>query len=550
MKNKIVMGILSIILIALVGCKGSTTTQPPTQQTPKWTIIGYLDGNNNLDVSNNGTSYVIEDAQNLELVGSSDEVNIIVAVGSIKKGGIVKYYFIEHHEHELPDSLSSPVLENLGTRDMSDPTTLQQFIEYAVQHYPAEHYALLIDDHGGGWRGCCVDDQNGSGNLMTLNQLKSAIQNANVHFDLVIFHACLMAQAEVGYQLKDVADYMVASEFTLPMQSVLNAPEWLDSLVNRPTMTARELSMKIAEAVYNAGQRLQKIVHMAAIDLSYMTALGADIGVLGNRIVDNINGHWDEVQDAWGRTHYTQYDDPAFVDIREFINNLKNEPNVGQNPSIRTAADNVINDLNEAVLRTYTNAPGLTRGGLTIYFPSTQAEFQHDSAAYASIDFVHTNWINFLHQFIVNAGGGGGGTGTVTITGNLTTAGQETQFLPIAVFSHDQVLDQNDAQVQANNPVGLGNFNLSFQIPEGYGQNDYILFVFLGTHCYDLDGDGQADDIFVGFYPPPDAQGNLVLTPLQGSFTGVNVDASYYIQNGCGGGGKFNSTEKFYKIGK
>ncbi len=547
MRNKFVVGILGIIILAIAGCKSSTTGSP-APSNPSWTIIGYLDGNNNLDISNNGTSYVIEDAQNLELVGSTEDVNIIVAVGSIKKGGIVKYYFIEHHEHELPDSLSSPVLENLGTRDMSDPTTLQQFIEYAVEHYPADHYALLIDDHGGGWRGCCADDQNGSGNLMSLNQLKSAIQNANVHFDLVIFHACLMGQAEVGYQLKDIADYMVASEFTLPMQSVLNAPEWLDSLVNRPSMSARELSMKIAEAVYNAGQRLQKIVHMAAIDLNYMNALGADIGVLGNRIVDNVNGHWDEVRDAWGRTHYTQYDDPTFVDIREFINNLKNEPNVGQNPSIRNAADNVLNDLNEAVLRTYTNAPGLTRGGLTIYFPSTQAEFQQDSAAYASIDFVHTNWINFIHQFIINAGGGGGGgTGSVTISGNLTTAGGETQFTPIAVFSHDQILDQNDTQVQGN-PIGIGNFNLTFQVPEGYGQGDYILFVFLGTHCFDLDGDGQADDVFVGFYPEPDQQGNIVFTNLQESFTGVTVDANYYIQNGCGG--KSRIFGKVHLIGK
>ncbi|RKZ00815.1 MAG: hypothetical protein DRQ10_03370 [Candidatus Hydrothermota bacterium] len=374
----------------------------------RWTIIGYLDGNNNLDISQNNTSYVIADAQDMEAVGSTNNVQIIIALGSLKTGGVVKYYHIEHFENELPDSLSSPVLRNLGSKDMSDPATLTEFIQYAVQHYPADHYLLLIDDHGGGWRGCCVDEQNGAGDLMSMPELRQAIEEANVHFDIILFHACLMGQVEVAYELKDVADYVVASEFTMPMLSVLGAQEWLGALVDTPNMSARDLASRIVEAVYNSGQHQQKYVHMAAIDLSKMDALASKLSTFANRLLDSGGDHWDEIIHAWGQTHYTQYDDPAFVDLREYVKNVKLEPNLGQIPVIRDAADQLIDAINDAVVITMTNVPGLTRGGMTIHFPYEEA--QYDSANYARLRFRATNWIGFLRQFLDHVGGGGGAT--------------------------------------------------------------------------------------------------------------------------------------------
>ncbi len=526
------MAALAVVALTLAvsGCKKKPEEQ---QQQATWTIIGYLDGNNDLDISNNGASYVIEDAQNLEKVGSTDEVQIVVAVGSIKTGGVVKYYHIEHYDNELPDSLSSTVLQDLGTKDMSDPRTLKDFIDYAVAHYPADHYVLILDDHGGGWRGCCVDQQNGGGNMMNLVQLKQALRDANIHFDVIIFHACLMGQVEVAYQLKDLTDYVVASEFSMPMQSVLNPPEWLGALVSNPDMTAEELANNVAAAVYHAGQHLQKIVHMAAIKTSEMLRLASHIGNLGSRISDNAGDHWDEVVDAWGHTHYTQYDDPTFVDLREFAVNIKSEPNIGHNPSIAAAADSIISAMNDAVTRTYTNAPALTRGGMTIYFPSTRADF--DSTNYSRIDFMATHWINFLSQFIQHTGGGGGGGGDqVTITGVLNAYGNETQYTAHAVFSHDNVLDNNDPDITGAN-VAPGNINVTFDIPEGYGNGDYVLFYFIGNTCMDIDNDGNADDVWLGFYPEPDAQGNLTLAPLQSSFNAGTIEAYYYIQDACGG---------------
>jgi len=237
-----ILFLLVLLVLVLFGCsKKSTEPEDGAGSGAKWTVIGYMDGNNNLDISLNNTSYVIADVQEMEAVGSSDDVNMVVCVGSIKTGGIVKDYYVEHHTDELPDHISSPMLRNEGTRDMSDPQTLIDFLDYVKENYPAEHYLLIIDDHGGGWRGACSDDQNGSGNLMSMRQIKSAIEDFG-GVDILIFHACLMGQLEVVYELKDVADYILGSEFTLPMESILGSQEWLDTLVSHSSITPEALS--------------------------------------------------------------------------------------------------------------------------------------------------------------------------------------------------------------------------------------------------------------------------------------------------------------------
>lgn len=141
--------------------------------------MGYFDGNNDLDVSQAGTSYIIEDVQEMEKVGSTDEVTAVTIVSSLKTGGNANYYLVQKHPDELPDKISS---KDLGTKDMSDPQCLKNFIKWAKEEYPADHYALIINDHGGGWRGACVDEQNGAGSLMSMPDIRMALEEGP-HFD-------------------------------------------------------------------------------------------------------------------------------------------------------------------------------------------------------------------------------------------------------------------------------------------------------------------------------------------------------------------------------
>ena len=238
-----------IIFVAFLSCGKDKATAPPA--LPQWTILVYSDGNNNLDYTQGGNSYCIQDIQDLESVGSTDQVQIVAMVASLTAGGIAKYYHIERYPDDIGDNISSTMLENMGTMDMSDPQTLREFLTYGMESYPAQKYMVIIDDHGGGWRGACEDEQNGSGNLMSMVDMTNAFSGALSargvsKFDIITYHACLMSMVEVAYQVRNVSSYLVASEFSMPMESVLGGDIWLEALTANPSMSPGDLADNLA----------------------------------------------------------------------------------------------------------------------------------------------------------------------------------------------------------------------------------------------------------------------------------------------------------------
>jgi hypothetical protein len=372
-----------------------------------WTVMAYCDGNNTLDGSGGFSSSVIRNVQDMELVGNQDVVHIIAMVTSMRTGGVAKYYHVEYRPAELPDSISSPMLLNRGLKDMSDPTTLREFINYCTANYPAQHYILVLDDHGAGWPGSCLDEVNGGGGFLTMPELKEAISQSDIsHVDIVVFHASSMAMAEVAYELRNVADYMVAGQFVMPMTNLLAADLWLDWLRSNPGMSSANVAQKIAENVIVRAQAHQKTIQFAVIALEQMPSLASEVGSLGNILIANAAPHWNEVLDAWDQVH-ASFDAPAFVDLREFAVRILQETNLGQNNLIQNAANNVIALMSSAVPFTsvYFQPPDqpVARGGLSIHLPVQYGEF--DSSNYAALEFQQTNWINFLSAFLQNAGG-------------------------------------------------------------------------------------------------------------------------------------------------
>ena len=381
-----------------------------------WTIIAYYDGNCDLDLSKNGNSWVIAEAQEIEKVGSTDKVHVVGMVGSLKTGGQCKYYHLEKYDNELPDQLSSPVLEDLGTKDMSDKATLANFIKYCKDNYPAEHYMLMIKNHGAGWKGACVDEQNGGGHIMSMPEIREAI--GTNHFDIIAFDACLMSMVEVAYELRGCADYLVASQF-VTYAGTYGGEEWLGYLTTNPGASGLDLGKRIVDACMNANNRNQFTGHGAVIDLSKLDALASRISTLGSDLVTHTGNYAGEIFDAFGKTHSTDLDDPANCDLREFCVKLRDEPGLSTIQAILDDCNNLISAINDAVPLTKTNAVGISRGGLCIYFPYQSTMF--DSASYVKCQFQSTAWQNFLSKFIA-ALGGGGGTGDLHINSTPTGA--------------------------------------------------------------------------------------------------------------------------------
>ena len=58
---------------------------------------------------------------------------------------------------------------------MGDPTTLSTFITYGITNFPAEHYALIVSDHGAAWPGVGPDLSAGE-SVLDLPEIQQALE--------------------------------------------------------------------------------------------------------------------------------------------------------------------------------------------------------------------------------------------------------------------------------------------------------------------------------------------------------------------------------------
>jgi len=178
-----------------------------------WTLMFYIDGDNNLDIDYVGVFNQLESA------ADNSNVNILVAWDRSDNGNSA-YYEVQHDTNLDETDPAANYTDNVnkwpkGELSMNDPTTLTSFIQWARTIYPAQYYALIISNHGTGLNGTARDDTSGS-DWITVRELGEALAAATSNgadkIDLVFADSCLMAMLEDAYQIRNYADMYVASE--------------------------------------------------------------------------------------------------------------------------------------------------------------------------------------------------------------------------------------------------------------------------------------------------------------------------------------------------
>ena len=178
-----------------------------------WTVLVYLMGDNDLE------SFAVGDVFEMAEAGSNENVNIVTLVDrhpgySDEEIGPLGNFdgttLVHVGREEIITAFDS------GELNLGDPETLKSFLVTGVTEFPADRYALILWDHGGGWTGVGPDDTDGE-DILTLPEIRSGIAEGLAEvgldsIDLLGFDACLMATFEVATQVQDLADVMVASE--------------------------------------------------------------------------------------------------------------------------------------------------------------------------------------------------------------------------------------------------------------------------------------------------------------------------------------------------
>ncbi|UCF07853.1 MAG: hypothetical protein JSW28_09465 [Thermoplasmata archaeon] len=428
-KMRVLARLLSIALISLLLLSwvpmGFGQEQNASDEIAQWTFLVYLDCDNNLE------SAGVEDLNEMETVGSTDDVHIVVqmdrcAVEGYDSSngdwtGAKRFYVTPDSDGEI---INSDELMDLGEVNMGDPETLIDFVCWAIDNYPSEKIALVLWDHGGAFWGICWDEDN-EDDCITMPELKHALEQIENHLgrdlDLVGFDACLMAQLAVMYQIRNSVDIGVGSGYVEPGEG-WPYEKILPRLVADPDMSPKELGTIIAdEYVASYTDREQDpddstAVTQSVLDLEKYDELANKLNIFSMILATKagtLPGHNSQIRAARELTNSYDFGSQYFpgnvapvdptgycmYDLIDLMDNL--QTTIILDDDVRAAAEAVKGATNDALLHFAVNQyHGDVKGahGVTIYFPSGQDTAYSDD--YDEVDLAKdTYWDEFIHHY-------------------------------------------------------------------------------------------------------------------------------------------------------
>ncbi|RLF31908.1 MAG: hypothetical protein DRM98_04810 [Thermoplasmata archaeon] len=355
-----------------------------------WTVMLYLDGDNDLE---NTVKKVIN---NLELVGSDKNINIIAQFDAYTCFEGVKRYYITY---DTSEDIVSDVVEFLDEKNMGDPVTLYDFVAWSCEKYPADNYYLSLFDHGNGWRPRFLKDET-SHDELTLNELKNAMKNIknsiNKKIDVVSFDACLMGMIEVLYQIRDTADIVVGSEDVvygngLPYHIIL------EELKKNPYMSSEKLAREIIDAYYYYYSHYS--MAMGAFKLEDLTKkVVKKLDAFAITLSDSFSEFKTEIKEAvdcttsynvniGGKTYITHYKD-LYDFAYEISTHVKNN-------LIKKNALELMDEIKNCTIYKKEFKKDNSHG-ISIYLPVSKKDYD---ASYENLDLCkNTNWDVFVSK--------------------------------------------------------------------------------------------------------------------------------------------------------
>lgn len=156
--------------------------------------------------------FATEDLNEIMYGYTAGNLNVIVQTGGTAEWQNTVVADDRCQRYQVTEDGLELVDDSLGMQNMADSATLTDFIQYCSSNYAADHYGLVLWDHGGGVVGGYGYDENFGGDGMSLTEMSRALGDASVHLDMLGFDACLMANFETCLMAAPYADYLIASE--------------------------------------------------------------------------------------------------------------------------------------------------------------------------------------------------------------------------------------------------------------------------------------------------------------------------------------------------
>jgi hypothetical protein len=226
--------------------------------------------------------------------------------------------------------------------------------------------------------------------------------------DVIAFDACYKAMLENLYPLQEAADIFAGSEASEPSEG-WNYAEFLQRLGTNANATNEEVGGMIVQSFRQNYDSIRPAWStQSAAKLSNLPDLIKSVDALAEELMKN-STRFTVVQAV--RSHILDYQFNQ-IDLERFSSMLATESQ-STDPPLALAAAELYNKLRNIIIRPPYAGIDSSRdygsGGLAIYFPASQAEFDSDAnrEAYdlskpSAIPFVqqHQSWMHFLTAYL------------------------------------------------------------------------------------------------------------------------------------------------------
>lgn len=399
MRNTIVLTLGLLLLPQFISINAKAAA--PAEK--EWTFLTFLNGNNNLD------SFGAININQMEMVGSTDQINVVVQWASIAAGKAERLYIQKDND---PNTVTSPVVQDMGQVDMGDWHSVVDFVQWAVKNYPAKHYFLNIWDHGGGWHiqstGIHANDiswDDNTGHFISTVQLGQALaESARIighKIDLYAADACLMAMAEVANEAVGSVEIYAGSQETEPGAGWPYGAILTSWVAKGPGATAKDIGTIVTNEYvksYDNGSSGNADVTFSTFDLSKIDLLNSEVGKLGAKLMTLNADDRKKIVAAIGNTQSFAYSD--YGDLSDFTTRIE-EQKIG---TMDTSLSTIRDAISQFVVANATTKRYERAKGVSIWLPGSMSTYTSYSDRYQGLKFeTLTQWGNALKYTLQDA---------------------------------------------------------------------------------------------------------------------------------------------------
>lgn len=231
-----------LVTLSLFSCEKETIVVP--QRHAGRTVLAFFWADNDLNASlRNNIQTMMQGLQAMTdsatlLVywdGNSSDANwpepCIIEYATNGRGGINSLSreainaIVTDKEMSIYDLIGiGEIRKRYSSQTSTDKAVMQLVIGDMMSVYPSESYGIVFGSHGSGWlpaiggtRSIGQDGGRYSTDTALIPELAEVLRTVNPQkFDFILFDACMMGCAEVYYELKDAAEYCIASVLDIP----------------------------------------------------------------------------------------------------------------------------------------------------------------------------------------------------------------------------------------------------------------------------------------------------------------------------------------------